>query len=250
MDMLQEKRIVPDISTVDLPRGDMLPTEDGEPLESPWHRAEINLLLESLDLHWRDRTDYYAGGNMFIYFSAEQARNRDYRGPDFYVVKGVDGTKERGAWIVWEEGRRYPDMIIELLSPSTAETDKTVKKRLYEQVFRTAEYYCYDPETEELFGWHLQGLRYKAVRPDQDGRLWSEVLELEIGTWKGAYSGKPHTWLRFFDEQGQVTPTFSEAEAIRAEAEAARADREAAARHDAEAELTRLRKELARLQGG
>jgi hypothetical protein len=31
---------------------------------------------------------------MFIYFSAEQVRSRDYRGPDFFVVKGVDGVAQ------------------------------------------------------------------------------------------------------------------------------------------------------------
>ncbi|MBI2875329.1 MAG: hypothetical protein HYY20_00425, partial [Candidatus Tectomicrobia bacterium] len=86
-----------------------LPTEDGEPLESQWHDDEIHLLLSSVRHHWHGRTDFYCGGNMFIYFSLEQVRNRDYRGPDFYVVLGVDGSYMRGAWVVWEEGGRYPN---------------------------------------------------------------------------------------------------------------------------------------------
>lgn len=49
-------------------------TDDGEPLESNWHRAEINLLIESLRHQWRDRTDFYTGVNMFIYYSLEQAQ--------------------------------------------------------------------------------------------------------------------------------------------------------------------------------
>ena len=93
-----------------------LPTEDGVPLESNWHRIEMNLLIDSIHYHWRQRSDYFAGGNMFIYFSAEQVRNRDYRGPDFFVVTGVDGSRERGAWIVWEENGRYPNVIIEPVS--------------------------------------------------------------------------------------------------------------------------------------
>lgn len=233
--MLHEEMLALDVLAADLPRGDTLPTEDGVPLESPWHRAEINLLIESLDYHWRERTDVYTGGNMFVYFSLEQVRHRDYRGPDFFVVTDVDGTKERGSWVVWEEGGRYPDLIIELLSPSTAEVDKTVKKRLYEQIFHTPEYYCYDPTTQELLGWHLQGFRYKAIRPNKDGRLWSEVLELEIGAWEGAYIGKSAVWLRFFDQESRVIPTFGEGEA--------------AARLAAEVELAKVREALARLRG-
>jgi len=74
-------------------------------LETNWHRMQMNLLIESVHYHWREREDYFTGGNMFIYFSVEQVRNRDYRGPDFFVVKGVDSSHDRAAWIVWEESR-------------------------------------------------------------------------------------------------------------------------------------------------
>ena len=221
---------------VKFPSVEDLPTEDGIPMETPLHRAEMNLLIDSTHYHWRDRTDYYVGGNMFIYFSEAQVRNQDYRGPDFYIVKDVDGAKERKAWIVWEEEGRYPNLIIELLSESTAEADKTVKKRLYERTFRTLEYYCYDLATQELIGWRLglSGL-YQAIEPNPAGRLWSETLQLGLGLWEGKFQKKSAVWLRFFDQAGQVMPT-------EAEAEAARADQ-------AEAELARLQEELAQLRG-
>jgi len=81
---------VPDIPDIDLPY------EDGEPLESNWHRLQINLLGDMLHQHWPEHTDYFAGGNMFVYYSLyslEQARTRDYKGPDFFVVLGVDGAR-------------------------------------------------------------------------------------------------------------------------------------------------------------
>ena len=126
--MQQEFIAQEDWPAVEFPDISDLPTEDGVPLESPWHRDQINLLIDSLISAWGERDNYFVGGNMFIYFSKEQARNRDYRGPDFFVVKNVDGKLERGSWIVWDEGGRYPNVIIELLSPSTAELDKTVKR--------------------------------------------------------------------------------------------------------------------------
>lgn len=228
--------------TVEFPPAEDLPAEDGIPLESPWHRDQISLSLESIAYLWRDRTDYYAGGNMFIYYSRQQVRNRDYKGPDFFIVQGVDGTQERKSWVVWEEEGRYPDLIIELLSPSTARQDKTTKKRLYERVFRTAEYYGYDPDTQELFGWHLHPTGYEDLEPDPEtGRLWSGVLNAWIGQWQGKFVNRKATWLRFFDDQGELIPIFAEAEAARAEAEAA-------ARQTAEAEIARLQAELARLR--
>ncbi len=111
-----------------LPKVKLIAT-DGVPLESPWHWAGIVLLIDSLRFHLRGRSNYFVGGNMFLYYSEEQARNRDYRGADFFFVDGVDGLKPREWWAVWEEDDRYPDVIMELLSPTTAKLDRTVKKR-------------------------------------------------------------------------------------------------------------------------
>jgi len=147
-----------------------LPTEDGEPLESSWHRSEINLLIESIKMHWRGRQDYYAGGNMFIYLTLQQARRPSYRGPDFFVALSVDGSYSRGAWVVWLEGGKYPDVIVELLSPSTAYEDLTTKKELYERIFRTPEYFCYNPDVHELRGWRLMNSEYEKSSPtSKDG---------------------------------------------------------------------------------
>ena len=228
-----------------------LPTEDGEPLESSWHRAEINLLIETLGVHRREKEDYYAGGNMFVYYSLEQVRSREYRGPDFFAVLDVDGSHDRQAWVVWEEGGRYPDVIVELLSPSTANVDLTTKKTLYEQTFRTGEYFCYDPETQYLRGWRLAGRGYEALELSDQGRLWSESLGLWLGLWEGRYLKHNEVWLRFYDGAGGLVPTAGEFERHRVEQETQarrraedRAEQEAEARRQAEAELAQLQAEL------
>ena len=92
-------------------------------MESNWHRLQINLLVDVVTQRWQPRKDFVAGGNMFIYYSMQQVRNRDYKGPDFFVVKDVDGSYSRGKWVVWDENGRYPNVIVELLSPSTAKED-------------------------------------------------------------------------------------------------------------------------------
>src|SRR5947207_3186837 len=190
---------------------------DCEPLETPWHFAAIVLLIDSVHFHLLGRTNYFVGGNMFVYYSEEQARNRDYRGPDFFFVNGVSRTPLRKYWAVWQEDGRYPDVIIELLSPTTAHEDRTTKKALYERTFHTAEYYCYDPETRKLEGWRLgESQRYQSIPSDQHGRLKSDQLQLSLGAWKGNYQGHDSTWLRFYDNQGTIVPIRAEA----AEAEA------------------------------
>lgn len=66
-----------------------LPYEDGVPLESSWHLFQINLLLEVVNCRFDALDDFYAGGNMFIYFNLDQLKKQDFRGPDFFYVKGV-----------------------------------------------------------------------------------------------------------------------------------------------------------------
>jgi Uma2 family endonuclease len=194
-----------------------LPEEDGEPLESGWHRLAINLLDESIRYFLRARRDFFAGGNMFIYFSAQQVRNKDYRGPDFFFVWDVPRDKERRYWAVWEEDGQYPNLIVELLSPTTAHTDRTAKKTLYEKRFRTPEYILYDPDSKTLEGWHLTNGEYEAMEKDERGWLWSRQLELFIGLWEGEYLETRGTYPRFFDVHGNLVLTGREDQQRRAD---------------------------------
>ena len=229
---------------VELPP-DNLPETDEVPLESNWHRAAIALLIESVVWHFRGRTDFFAGGNMFIYYSKEQSRTRDYRGPDFFFVKGVKGPRPRPYWAVWDEDGLYPHVIIELLSPSTATLDRTTKKDLYEQTFRTPDYFCYDPDTRRLEGWHLGNSYYEPLVPNERGWLWSKQLGLWVGTWEGQYLNETAAWPRFYDPQGLLVLTAAEDGTRRAEQEHQRAEQE---RHRAEQERQRAEQERQRAE--
>lgn len=240
-----ERIIVPDIPQVELPE------EDGLPLESNWHRIEINLLVDCVRQHWRGRTDYFAGGNMFIYYSLRQARARDYKGPDFFVVKGVEGTHDRRVWIAWEEDGHLPDVIVELLSPSTATEDLGSKKNLYANRFKTVNYFCCDPEAHQLLGWQLQNEVYAPLEPNARGHLWSVQLSAWLGWWQGEYEGIHAAWLRLYDPDGNLIPTgeecgrlLAETERWRAESERRRAETERQRADAAEAQVARLRAEL------
>jgi Uma2 family endonuclease len=228
---------------------------DGEPMESSWHRTCTNLLIASILSWFRYRTDFYVGGNMFIYFNLEQARNRDVRGPDFFFVNHINLRPERQYWSTWVEHGRYPNVIIELLSPTTAQEDRTTKFSIYERTFRTPNYFLYDPDTRTLEGWQLgsEG-RYVAMTPNERGWIWCPELELWLGTWHGEYQRNHTTWLRFYDAQEHLVQVEEEVEHQRAETERQRAETEqqrAETEHlradTAEAEVARLRELLARL---
>jgi hypothetical protein len=182
---------------------------------------------------------------MFMYFSLQQVKKRDYRGPDFFVVKNADGTLNRDSWVLWHEGGRYPDVIVELASPSTIKEDLGTKKNLYEQVFRTPDYFCYDPDSGRLYGWELTRHGYEAMTPDDKGRMRSRELGVHLGIWRGEYLKVTDIWLRFYTDDGQLVPTSQEAEAQRADAEAERAEAEA---QRAEAEAQRAEAEAQRAE--
>lgn len=44
-------------------------------METGWHRMQMDLLIESLLYYWRERNDFFVGGNMFLYYSTEQAQS-------------------------------------------------------------------------------------------------------------------------------------------------------------------------------
>jgi Uma2 family endonuclease len=205
------------------PSDDELVFEDGEPMDSPDHRRQAALLVALTTAYYADRDDVYVGANEALYFSSVQARNRDFRAPDYFVVIGCDGRKYRKGWVVWNEEGKVPDLVVELLSPTTEDVDRTVKRDTYERL-GVKEYVLFDVLTNALEGYRTDGTRYVPVALDPNGRFSSRVLGLDLGLHVGALEGVERPWLRLFTPDGRLVPTAAEAEAQRAEAEAQRAE--------------------------
>ncbi|MBF2028157.1 MAG: Uma2 family endonuclease [Oscillatoriales cyanobacterium C42_A2020_001] len=175
---------------------------DEPPLESEWHLRQILLLVACLEWLWRDRQDFYCAGNLTVYYNESQLKVRDFRGPDFFVVLDTV-RKPRKSWVVWDEGGKYPNVIIELLSSTTARVDRGEKKDLFQNTFRTPEYFWFDPQTgAEFRGFQLVNGHYQDIPPNEQGWLWSQQLNLYLGVLEGR--------LRFFSPEGQLIPTPEE----------------------------------------
>ncbi|GGA23669.1 Uma2 family endonuclease [Okeania sp. KiyG1] len=177
--------------------------ESDEPeMESSQHYMQLMLLVSCLEWLWRDQDDYFIGANLTIFYSRQYLKTKDFRGPDFFLVKQTE-KRPRKSWVVWEENGKYPNLIIELLSDSTARVDRNFKKNLYQDNFRTPEYFWFDPETMEFMGFRLDKNRYQEIQPNNQGWRWSEELELYLGVDGGQ--------LRYFTANGQRVPTPQEA---------------------------------------
>jgi hypothetical protein len=72
-------------------------------------------------------------------------------------------------------------VIVEVLSDSIAKTDQGLKKEIYQEIFRTPEYFWFDPDSLELQGFALVQGQYQDMQPNQEGRPWSEQLQLFQG---------------------------------------------------------------------
>ncbi|NJL91260.1 MAG: Uma2 family endonuclease [Coleofasciculaceae cyanobacterium SM2_1_6] len=175
---------------------------DEPEMESSLHYMQLLLLVTCLEWAWRERDDFFIGANLTVYFSRQQLKNRDFRGPDFFLVKNTTRVP-RNSWVVWEEDGRYPDLIIELLSDSTAQVDRTLKRDLYGERFHTPEYFYFSPDTLEFAGFRLNINQYIPITPNPQGWLWSETL--------GFFLGLQEEKLRYFSLEGILIPTPQEA---------------------------------------
>ena len=200
MSLAKELETTQDVTeNVIVPPGDLY--SDEPPLESELHLRQIILLLNCLEWLWQEKNDFYAAGNLTIYYSQNQRRNEDFRGPDFFVVSDTE-RKTRKSWVIWEEDGKYPNFILEILSDSTANVDRNLKKKLYQNTFRTPDYFWFDPYSLEFAGFHLLDGKYQAIEPNEQGHLWSQQLELYLGIHQGL--------LRFFTANGELVPTPEE----------------------------------------
>ena len=232
----QTKDITPDVIC---PPSDLY--SDEPPVETELHLRQIILLLQCLEWLWKDRTDFYTAGNLTIYYSPHQKKNEKSRGPDFFVVLGTE-RKTRKSWVVWDEDGKYPNVIIEILSPSTANSDKVTKKELYQNTFRTPDYFWFDPYTLEFVGFYLTNGQYQPLEPNEKGYLWSEQLGLYLGVHEGL--------LRYFTPEGDLVPTpeeTAEEETKKAVQADARAKQESKRAAQADARAERLAAKLREL---
>jgi hypothetical protein len=99
--------------------------------------------------------------------------------------------------VVWQENHKFPNIIVEFLSPSTAKVDKTTKKTLYQDTFSTPEYFWFNLYNSlEFGGFRLQNGKYQPIEPNAQGYLWSQELGLYLGLHEG--------FIRYFTLEGEL----------------------------------------------
>ena len=219
------------------------PYEDGEPMAESEHQlVAIMYMVAALKTWFAEAPTVYVGGDMFIYY--REGYPSRVVAPDVFVVFGAEGTHKRLRWRVWDEGGTLPSFVLEVGSESTWREDAGAKRILYADL-GIEEYWRLDPQEGKLFSPILVGERlvdeeYQPIDVSQDDsgnlRGHSQVLGLDICV---GPDGEP----RLYDpDAGQWLNSLLEETVARRQAEAAQ--------QQAEAEIRRLREQLAKLQAG
>lgn len=223
------------------------PESDGLPMgETDLHIHWMMRISDILKRRYRGQRVYVASDLLVYYREGFPSR---YVVPDNFVVLDCDPAMRR-VFKVWEE-QRVPNVVFEVTSRSTSRNDLVTKLSLYEEL-GVEEYFLYDPEAEyldpSLQGHRLVNGQYEPIEL-VGGRLRSRVLGTELELVDGD--------LVLIDtESGQECLTGEESERLMREhgrqmleQEQKMREQERAARLVAEAEIERLRAELARLKG-
>ena len=204
------------------------PESDGKPIaETDSHLDMLVGTMQKLKAYFADSPDVYVSANILIYDVPGKPQRSI--SPDVLVSFGV-GKEKRRTYKTWEEGKP-PDFVLEFASKSTFENDLGRKKTRYAEL-GVKDYVlcdferCYLPEP--LMGFRLAGDgTYVPIPPLADAGILSEVLGIE------------------FHLEGDALRLYAP---ILGQSLKTPAEIEAAARQQAEAEVARLRGELARLK--
>lgn len=214
-----------------------LVTEDDEPVDNILSEKQQRLLTEPLYSSWTPPPDedepdkqrvFWAGANIAIFQSVHQKP----LAPDVFLSLDIEAPEDprdsqRRSYFIWEFGKA-PEVVVEIVSNRKG---GEMKKKLKDYAVMGVMYYVvYDPfhelKEDELRVYEIGfGKRY---RRRSDYQLPEVGLSLTL--WQGGYEKTESLWLRWCDAEGNLIPTGAE-----------RADR-------AEAEVERLRAELARLK--
>ncbi len=239
IDSSQKSALPPQEQLVRSPR-DTLPTmydlpseEVGESgLPDEFHVFQSQLLRETFQTQSYSPDEVFVGTDINLYFDVSHPGW--YKRPDWFASVGVsrlyDKKDLRLSYLVWQE-EVNPLIVVELLSPSTEKEDlgqttrsststKTSTKAkartaneppskwsVYQTILRVPFYFTYDHLTKQIRAFRLNGDGYISFLPDKEGRFSLPTIGLYLGLWQGSYQNINETWLRWFDEQGNLIPT-------------------------------------------
>jgi Uma2 family endonuclease len=178
-------------------------------LPDQFHIWQPRLLEDTFMPPGYSRDETFVASDLNLYYDPNHTLW--FKRPDWFAVLGISRlyqqTELRLSYVIWQEGVD-PNVVVELLSPSTEKEDlgKTLREinqpptkwEVYEKILRIPYYIVFDRYTDNLQVFQNIAGRYQELSIT-DSRIWLPELELGIGLWQGTYQGVTRLWLRWYD---------------------------------------------------
>ncbi len=214
----------------------LYPDYDGNPMsDNTLQFRWIVTIQQNLEALFADDANVFVAGDLLWY--PIEGDNKTRIAPDAMVVFGRP-KGYRGSYMQWKEANIPPQVVFEILSPGNRPVEMMRKLAFYDR-HGVEEYYLYDPDALELYGWLRYGERLGIVSETQNWvspRLGVrfDMSGTELQLWYP--DGSPFTTVDEQRRRAEAERKRAEAERERAEAERERAEAE---RERAEAERER-----------
>jgi Uma2 family endonuclease len=244
-----------------LPTAEELPDSDETPVDNELQNDIPNILLNLLRDIWADKSDWFWGVDMAVYYEANLEKPEESKAvvPDGFLALGVPrhiGESGRLSYSIWGE-KVLPILFFEVISKEY-NSEYENKLELYQNL-GIRYYVIYNPlsgkrrayeERSSLEVYELVDGKYELMQPvallPEGQMVWLEGVGLGIGSERNFLDGWKREWLYWYDRDGSRYPTAKERAAI-AEASSEQ-ERFARRRAEAIAEQERLIADRANLE--
>jgi Uma2 family endonuclease len=235
------------MSVISTPADIEYPESDGKPMgETDLHRYWMNRLYDQLSRRYRGQRAY-VGCDLLVYYTP--GKLFDVCVPDVFVALGA-APGFRRTFKTWEEGLP-PTVVFEVTSQSTRREDEVFKPLTYARI-GVQEYFLFDPTADylspPLMGFRMTGDDHGPIVADVDGTLASSELGLRFWLQAGELMVADAATGDIVLTDAEAAEALAEEHQRRAAAALDQAETERIRAEAAEAELAKLKEQLANLQ--
>jgi Uma2 family endonuclease len=186
------------------PSAEDLPDSDDTPVDNQLQHLIPGLLEAILALLWANRTDWFFGADMGVYYHPDEPAIV----PDGFLCLGVPrfiDEELRLSYLLWEE-KQIPILVLEVVS-ETYRGEYSRKKDKYAEL-GVLYYAVYSPRRRRKPPLEVYRLVDGVYLPMLGNPVWLPAIGLGIGREIGTYQGVTREWLYWYDESGQrfLTP--------------------------------------------
>jgi Uma2 family endonuclease len=182
-----------------LPTAEELPDSDDTPVDNELQELAPTILKAVLAYLWKDRTDWFFGIDMGIYYNPDEPPIV----PDGFLSIGVESVKSenlRSSYVLWEEQGILPQLVLEVVSKKYRR-EYSGKKDFYEQL-GILYYVVYNPLRRRKPSLEVYKLIQGHYLPVIGNPVWLPELSLGIGKERQIYQGREREWMFWYDQQG------------------------------------------------